>query len=123
MSFVSETQVRAVRKRHACCACGRSIEIGEPATRWSGTTDGDFSAVIYHRDCRAAEIALNRLHGNHWDEWFGLHEINEDDRDWLCEEHPTVAARFGWSIYDWREPRLSYFGWFGGDPFYWQSPQ
>lgn len=95
MSFASTRTVKAVRKAHKCVGCDRMIEIGQPAERWSGMTDGDFASVIYHVDCRAAEIELNKLASTDWDEWMGLADIEDDDWDWLIEEYPAVAARMG----------------------------
>ena len=71
------------------------IEVNEPAVNWSGLTDGDFSTVYYHPECRIAEIAINNLHRTFGDEWMGLHEIDDEDRPWLREEHPVVAQRMG----------------------------
>ena len=97
MSFASETPVKAVRKRKACDGCGRHIEIGEPAIRWAGLTDGDFGTAIYHPDCREAELAYNNdlLECQWGDDWYPIHEIDRDDWPWLIEAHPTVAARMG----------------------------
>jgi len=97
MGFYTETNVKAVRKRHVCDGCGRHIEIGEPAIRWAGTTDGDFGTAIYHPDCRAAEVALNNdiLGFRSGDDWCPLSDLEHEDRPWLLEAHPTVAARMG----------------------------
>lgn len=94
MSFFSETTVKAVRKRHRCDGCGWPIEIGEAATRWAGVTDGDFAALVFHPDCREAEIALNRDVLNYCrDEWVGLCDIEREDVAWLQGAFPAVAAR------------------------------
>lgn len=96
MSFYRETVVKAVRKRHRCDGCGKHIEIGEPANRWAGMTDGDFGSVIMHPECREAEIKLNDILGTHsGDDWAGLLDIESEDWPWLLEEHPVVAARMG----------------------------
>lgn len=96
MTFVAETTVKAVRKRHVCDGCGRHIDIGQPAQRWAGLTDGDFGTAIYHLDCRAAETALNDMHGTHYaDEWVGLVVIDDEDWPWLAETYPAVAERMG----------------------------
>lgn len=94
VSFVTETDVKAVRKRHRCDGCGAHIEIGEPAKRWAGMTDGEFGTAIYHPDCRAAEVRLNDLAG--WgfgDDWYPLSDAGREDWPWLIEEFPAVAAR------------------------------
>lgn len=96
MGFSSETKVNAVRKSRRCDACGKFVEIGQPAIKWAGTTDGDFGTLIYHPDCRAAELALNELHGT-WsnEDWIGLWDFDWDDADWLIDQFPEVAARKG----------------------------
>ena len=97
MSFVNEKAVKAVRKPGRCDACMQMVEIGQPAVRWAGITDGQFDTSLYHPECRAAEIALNRLHDtDRWqDEWIGLSDIDWEDWRWLVEEHPVVAERKG----------------------------
>ena len=97
MSFVSETTVKAVRKRHRCEGCGKHIEIGEPAKRWAGMSDGDFVSVIYHPDFRAAEERMNELAGwRYGDDWYLLNDdLGREDWPWLIEEFPAVAARMG----------------------------
>lgn len=94
MSFLSERTVKATRKPHHCGACETIIETGSPAARWVGLSEGQFTVITYHPDCRDAEIALNTLHGT-WgsDEWIGLWDLEHDDIPWLLETFPTVAAR------------------------------
>lgn len=96
MSFGSETKVKAVRKQHSCEICDQPIFVGEPALRWAGKTDGDFYSVIYHPECREAEIAFNDHHGVSWDEWMSL-RYNRDSEDdaWLIASFPDVAKRLG----------------------------
>lgn len=94
MSFTNEYAVKAVRKQHQCCACCKMVEIGSPAVRWAGITEGDFHSVVYHPDCRVAEIAYNKHVGDSW-EWYSLEDIEWDDWPWLIAEHPSVAARRG----------------------------
>ena len=95
MSFATETSVKAVRKRHRCDGCGAHIEIGEPAKRWAGMSDGDFCTAIYHPDCRAAEERMNELAGwRYGDDWYLLSDdLSREDWPWLLEEFPAVAAR------------------------------
>ena len=94
MSFANERNVKAVRKEHVCDGCNRKIEIGQPATRWSGVVDGDFSIAIYHPDCRQAEVAMNDLLGwQHLDDWYPLHEADANERDALRERFPAAIAR------------------------------
>jgi hypothetical protein len=95
VSFSNEWTVKAGRVQKTCCACPIKIEIGQPAVHWTGMTDGDFAAVSYHPECRAAEIAFNNLRGTYGDEWDSLDEMEPEDREWLLAKHPIVAARFG----------------------------
>lgn len=96
MGFSSETSVKAIRKARHCDACGKLVEVGQSAIKWAGTTDGDFGTLLYHPDCRAAEIALNKLSGT-WsnEEWIGLWDFDWENADWLLAEYPEVAARKG----------------------------
>ena len=96
MSFVTEKPVGAVRKRRRCDVCCQTIEIGEPAIRWAGMTDGDFGSFIFHPECRTAEIAYNQMASSACGEWYSLnHDREEDDNAWILAEHPIVAARMG----------------------------
>ena len=97
MGVLSERLVKAVRKRHRCDGCGKHIEVGQPAMRWAGLTDGDFGTCIYHPDCLSAEVDLNNdvLDWQYGDDWLPLIEIDEEDWPWLSERYPTVAARIG----------------------------
>lgn len=109
MSFRSERAIKATRKRHLCSACDQWIEIGEPAINWAGTTDGDFSSVHYHPDCREAEIAYNRdcLDGHWSDDWERLCEAEHDNRPWIKENWPTPYLRMCMTREQWAEYRLS----------------
>lgn len=94
MSFTREWPVAATRKQHRCDTCGKHIEIGQPATRWAGMTDGEFGNAIMHPDCRAAEVEFNDLLDFRWgDDWTPLRDIESDYHEWLRDEHPNVAAR------------------------------
>jgi len=95
MTFTTERVIAKVRKERKCEACRQAIEVGSPAIDWSGTTDGDFSHVSFHPECRAAEIALNKAAGTDWDEWFGLSEMEWEDWQFILDDHPVVAARVG----------------------------
>lgn len=96
MSFYRESTVKAVRKARRCLGCGRMIAVGETALDVAGHWDGDFWSGSFHHECRAAEIALNNLHGPlRPDEWINLSEIDWEDWEWLLAEHPIVAARKG----------------------------
>jgi hypothetical protein len=93
MTFVSERKVGAVRKARPCVGCNQRIEAGEQAITWAGMTEGDFGAVTYHPECRAAEIRLNDLAGTFADEWIALRDRDREDDAWIADEFPVVAAR------------------------------
>ena len=113
------------RKSHRCDECGHEITKGERYSYWTGKTDGSVSTWKSHADCREAVLKLNKLHGSRdGDEWLSLSDLELDDREWLCEHFPAVAARVGWSIYDWQEPRLCNGAFFGsGSHYVWQVPR
>jgi hypothetical protein len=101
VSFTRETLVKSVRKRHVCDGCGRHIQIGGPASRWAGMTDGDFGTAIYHPDCRAAEVELNdNRDWRYGDDWWPLGEIEHEEWPWLIESYPAVAERIGFVLPD-----------------------
>lgn len=95
MSFISERNVKAVRKARYCGGCGKMVAVGSAAIVWAGVVDGDFHTNTYHPECRAAELALNDLQG--WrgpsDDWTMLHEVETDDYVWLAQEHPAAFRR------------------------------
>lgn len=95
MSFYSEKLVRSVRKARRCMGCCRTIEVGSSALECAGVWEGDFWSGTYHTDCRAAELALNKLHDLYADEWMSLDDMERDDWPWLIEVFPAVAERKG----------------------------
>lgn len=96
MSFTVERPIKAVRKARPCCGCRQQVEVGQKAIRWVGADGGDFGSVIYHPECRKAEIALNDLQDYRLgDDWTQLRDMERDDWPWLLKKHPAVAARFG----------------------------
>jgi hypothetical protein len=110
------------RKRHKCCACETWVKPGERYVRWAGLCDGEFSTAVYHCDCREAEIAFNKICDI--GEWVNLGDMESDDHDWLIDAHPSVAQRFGLTMFRWREPSYSYHWAFNpkASPFYWTDP-
>jgi hypothetical protein len=125
MSDIIEDGFKVARKDHVCDECGHAIAKGERYHRWAGHNDGsEFMTWKSHADCHAAVQALNKQHEvGFYDEWMGLRDLECEDRDWLCEDFPAVAARLGWSIYDWREPRWYNGAFFGaGSHYFWQAP-
>lgn len=99
--FVSERTIKATRKIHYCESCGgKPIEIGSPAKYLAGKQDGEFIALHYHVECRAAEIDWNNERGAWGDEWDSLYMLKEDDEAeewiaWVLDKHPVAAARLG----------------------------
>ena len=91
--FYREGSVNAIRKAHRCHGCCRLMEVGSPAYTFAMQQDGEFYAGHYHQDCRKAEVALNDLLQSSYGEWALLQEIDDEDRAWLREEYPDVAAR------------------------------
>jgi hypothetical protein len=95
MNYGEERAIRATRAVHHCQGCDQEISAGSTAVRWSGLSDGGFMSVIYHPDCRQAEIMLNERNDRGPDEWFDLSAWNQEDELWLSEKFPDVAARLG----------------------------
>lgn len=94
MTFYNERQIKAIRKPRPCEGCNVRLQAGEPALGCAGVGYDGFWSAAYHAECRAAEIALNRLHRTRDDEWMNLtNDMEWDDWPWLIEEHPIVAAR------------------------------
>lgn len=96
MSFYREQPIKVTRKAHACYGCDRRIEAGEPALYIAATDEnnGGIWHGHYHHDCRAAEVALNDVMGFHpGDDWTLLLDVDPEDRPWLKDKFPAVAAR------------------------------
>jgi len=101
VEVVSETMPVA-RKLHRCDSCETDILVGE--TYFCQTLqDGHLYTLRYHPDCRKAEIEANKdYHGEEWSFlWEVLEDGERDARMWLAQSHPTVATRFGISVYEW----------------------
>lgn len=97
MTFYRETPVKSVRKARKCVGCRRTIAVGEEALNCVGDAGNGFWSATYHKDCRKAEIALNKLHDiHHPDEWNNLaNDMQWEDWPWLIENFPAVAERMG----------------------------
>jgi hypothetical protein len=97
MTLLSHREVKRIRKQHRCAGCRKLMAVGLPATRWSGTSDGEFWSQIYHTECYRAENRLNDIHGTHGtDDWIVLSGHESEDVEFLLEEFPVVAERFGY---------------------------
>lgn len=82
------------RKDRRCDACRKPIKKGERYSSMRMKYDGEFSAVANHEDCRKAECELAELHGLYGGEdWLFVHDLEQEDRDWLKDEYPAVYAR------------------------------
>ena len=89
--FYRENIIERSRKDHRCDGCRRIIPVGSKYLRYAGVYDGDFGCFAMHVDCRAAEVALNKIHDPY--EWVPLSEFDDEDRPWIRENYPEVAAR------------------------------
>ena len=95
--FHSERKISQTRKPHECQQCGKIIDAGMPAIKGSGSYFGDLYSQYEHIECYAAGRAYAKISGC-WGEdymWFqhGLEEL--EDKLWLLDEYPVVAARLG----------------------------
>lgn len=96
--FFRETKIKATRKDHACCGCGKTITAGLPAVYMAMKQEGDFWALHSHTECRDAEVDWNRQADTWGEDWNPLSSITEgDDAEdwcaWLREKHPIAAER------------------------------
>ena len=97
-------RIVAARKQHRCEHCGKPIEVGEKHRRSAQVWDGDFSSYREHIECFAAWNELNfSRHLKDRDPCEGAPFLRDDDdfypedRQWMREVYPAVAARLGWS--------------------------
>ena len=104
MDFFVERTPKAA-KAHRCDACRQTIEPGTTYTHMAMKWDGEVETVKQHAECRAAEIALARLHDLHGGEdWIHLNDLQEpDDLFWLREHHPVVFGRLERQYSSWLE--------------------
>ena len=86
-------KVHSARKSSLCNQCGRRIEVGQ-RYRKQVYTDGGLQTYRAHEDCDAV---ANKIHSNGnllSDESVCLSEgVDREDRLWITEEYPAVAAR------------------------------
>lgn len=91
--FFNERTVTA-RKQHRCDACLTPIEAGTSHSYMVGKIDGDFWMARNHVECRAAECGLADLHNLCGGvDWLFLHDLDDEDREWVAENHPAAFAR------------------------------
>ena len=96
--FQVKTEIKRTRKTHICNHCGCVIEKGSPMLKMAGRYDGDFCEVHAHPDCMEAGDALAEISGYRGEEYMWLNEIEEnDDRKFIAEKFPVVAARIGFT--------------------------
>lgn len=109
MGFHSYEIVTA-RKLHRCAHCFTPINIGDRHRKSAQVFDGQFDAYREHIECYNAWSELNfKLRDLPADEgapFLGNDDTHEpEDRAWMWEEHPLVAARLGWLALTAQEPR------------------
>jgi hypothetical protein len=56
MSFQHSQTIKAVRKARYCYWCGEMIEVGQPAVKAAGVSEGDFWSSTMHPECDEACI-------------------------------------------------------------------
>ena len=79
-------EVKAVRKARPCQHCLLTIEKGEPALICSGRDDcGHFYSSTMHERCQAAACAYYDIVDP--GEYVWLHELENEDLDWLQVGH------------------------------------
>lgn len=66
--FTIVRQVKSCAKPHRCFWCGEKIEKLQPATRYAGVYDGDFSCLYFHIECWEASIQWQKENGPHDEE-------------------------------------------------------
>lgn len=77
---------------HTCDQCLHLIRKGERYRRQVHTADG-FCVYRAHEDCDAAASELESMADLNYDECYKLHEYGDEDKPFLIEKYPTVAAR------------------------------
>lgn len=95
MTCLSQNSIASTRKDYTCDGCGGELPKGSSAVRWTGLSeDRDLFSLVFHPECREAEIAWNHHLGTFADEWQSLlYKREPDDDAWLLANYPMVAAR------------------------------
>lgn len=96
MSTILSDEIRTARKARTCDQCDQLIKIGERYRRQVHTFDG-FCTYRAHEDCDAASRELHKLADLYPDEEYRLADAGDEDRDFLTEKYPGVAARM-WPV-------------------------
>lgn len=93
--FHTSSPIKSVRKAHQCEQCGRNILVGEPAVKGCGKFDGNFYSTYQHPECQEAGLAYAELTGCYGEHaaWFQHDDLEREDKLWLLDNHPIVAAR------------------------------
>ena len=95
MSSILSDEIRTCRKAKTCDQCLKLINVGDRYRRQVHTFDG-FCTYRAHEDCGRASSELHGLAGLRSDESYILHEHGSDDKEFLIEKYPEVAARLGY---------------------------
>ncbi|UGA46627.1 hypothetical protein HU230_0011535 [Bradyrhizobium quebecense] len=93
MGDILSDSIRTARKACPCDQCHRQIKIGERYRRQVHTFDG-LCTYRAHEDCDAASQELHKLADLYPDEGYCLAEYADEDKAFLVEKYPAVAARF-----------------------------
>jgi hypothetical protein len=96
MTAILSDSIRTARKPHTCDQCLHLIRNGERYRRQVHTADG-FCTYRAHEDCDAAAAELEKGADLNYDECYKLHEVGDEDRGFLTEKYPGVAARM-WPV-------------------------
>lgn len=96
MSHILSDAFYIARKPRTCNQCDHLIKVGERYRRQINTFDG-FQTYRAHDDCDAASLELHRLGDLRHDEFYYLADSADEDRAFLTEKYPAVAARF-WPV-------------------------
>ena len=94
MSSILSDEIRTCRKAKTCDQCLKLINVGDRYRRQVHTFDG-FCEYRAHEDCDKASVELHELAGLCSDESYTLHEYGSEDKEFLIEKYPEVAARLG----------------------------
>jgi hypothetical protein len=92
MGAILHDAIHTCRKPRTCDQCGKRIQVGERYRKQVHTYDG---LVTYraHEDCDKAAEELRKMADLNPDEAYILCEYGDEDKAFLKEKYPAVAAR------------------------------
>ena len=92
MTTILSDAIHTARTPHTCDQCLHLIRKGERYRRQVHTADG-FCVYQAHEDCDAAASELQSMADLNYDEYYKIHECVDEDKPFLIEKYPSVAAR------------------------------